>query len=217
MLEKEEAGKLYGDVSRFIVCYPGLILNVTDYAACMKDELIRAFYGNVLYYEVMPSSHTERETAEWAAVATSRLLEADASTLLDSAGDVFSAAEQVIGLIATFEADQQLLPEGLCFALTSFILALAGVRRNGDGYEILAGEEPAPVSLPAPLGEAFRRLSTDMMPESLAYAVLSDAELWGRDLRQITGLEDKIAAMIAEVQAAGFKQALKSLRIKEQW
>ena len=217
MLEKEEAGKLYRDISRFIVCYPGLILNMRDYAACMKDDLIRAFYGNVLYYEVMPSSHTDRETAEWAAVGTSRLLEADASTLLDTAGDVFDAAEQVIGLIGTFEADQQLLPEGMCFALTAFILALAGVRKNANGYEILAGDEPAPISLPASLGDAFRRLSTDMMPESLSYAVLSDVDLWGRDLRQITGLEDKIAAMIAQVQAAGFKQALRSLRIKEQW
>ena len=47
--------------------------------------------------------------------------------------------------------------------------------------------------------------------------VLSDVDLWGRDLREITGLEDRIASVIADVQAAGFRQALKSLKIKEQW
>ncbi len=217
MMEKEEAGKLYGDVSRFIVCYPGLILGSADYAACMKDDLIRGFYGNVLYYEVMPSSHAEKDAAEWAAVGTSRLLEQDHSSLLDTLARAFDARDEVLDMIEAFEADQQLLPVGLCFALASFILALAGVRKKGDSYEIIAGEEPVLIDLPEDLGNAFRRLSTDMTAESLAYAVLSDVDLWGRDLRKITGLEDRIAAVIADVQAAGFRQALKSLRIKEQW
>ena len=40
--------------------------------------------------------------------------------------------------------------------------------------------------------EAFSRLSSDMSPDSLAYAVLSDRALWGEDLREIDGLEDAV-------------------------
>ncbi len=40
-----------------------------------------------------------------------------------------------------------------------------------------------------------------MPPEALAYAVLADRELWdGEDLRQIDGLEARVALDIANLQ-----------------
>ena len=94
---------------------------------------------------------------------------------------------------------------------------LADTANEFSTFAKLYSEEPVLIDLPEDLGNAFRRLSTDMTAESLAYAVLSDVDLWGRDLREITGLEDRITSVIADVQAAGFRQALKSLKIKEQW
>ena len=44
-------------------------------------------------------------------------------------------------------------------------------------------------------------MSHDMPPESLAYAVLADRELWrGEDLRDIDGLEARVALDIANLQ-----------------
>ena len=44
----------------------------------------------------------------------------------------------------------------------------------------------------------FSRLSSDMDPESLAYAVLSDLSLWeGRDLRAIDGLTEALITNLA--------------------
>ena len=47
----------------------------------------------------------------------------------------------------------------------------------------------------------FASLSHDMPPEALAYAVLADRELWrGADLREIDGLEARVALDIARLQ-----------------
>jgi hypothetical protein len=48
--------------------------------------------------------------------------------------------------------------------------------------------------------ERFFTLAHDMPPESLAYAALADRELWHTDLRQIDGLEDRVALDIAAMQ-----------------
>ncbi len=215
--ENAAAGKLFYDFGRFIVCYPGLIMGKTAFADCMKDDDIRSFYGNVMVYEIMPTSHLDREAAQAAAVYASKALENDGGALTDGIAPVSDFRSSLVDYIRTFEADQQLLPRGLCFALTAFILSLAGVRRVEERYEIMAGEDSARAVIPPEVGEAFCRLSTDMAAESLAYAALSDVGLWGCDLREITGLEDFIANMISSVQITGLKQAMKDLRIKEQW
>ena len=46
----------------------------------------------------------------------------------------------------------------------------------------------------------FATLSHDMPPETLAYAALADRELWGCDLREIDGLEARVALDIAAIQ-----------------
>ena len=47
----------------------------------------------------------------------------------------------------------------------------------------------------------FSTLSHDMPPEALAYAVLADRELWrGANLRDIDGLEQRVALDIANIQ-----------------
>ena len=78
----------------------------------------------------------------------------------------------------------------------------AGARQNADGrYEVLRGtqihtldDDPAALAV-------FSTLSHDMPPEALAYAVLADRELWhGADLREIDGLEQRVALDIARLQ-----------------
>ena len=47
-----------------------------------------------------------------------------------------------------------------------------------------------------------------MPPEMLSYAVLSDRAMWEEDLREIPGLEDKIADQLRDLQLIGLRAAL---------
>ena len=47
-----------------------------------------------------------------------------------------------------------------------------------------------------------------MPPESLAYAVLSDQELWGRDLREIPEMEERLGDALRDLQLIGLRAAM---------
>ena len=47
-----------------------------------------------------------------------------------------------------------------------------------------------------------------MPAESLAYAVLSDRAIWEEDLRELPGLEDKIASDLRDLQLLGLEEAV---------
>ena len=216
-MDEKEAAVLYKKICRFAIAFPGLILDKADIKACMADKDIRAYYGNVLYYEVMPTSHAEKEAAEAAALEATRSLEQDAAKLTDFIAIGTEALEDVIDFIRGFEKDQELLPLGLCFALTAFVLCMAGIRRRDDGFEMIIDGKPQRVDVPEEVGSAFYRLSVDMPSESLAYAALSDVSLMGSDLRTLPGLEEKITDLIRSVQLTGFLKTMKGLDIKGQW
>ena len=45
-------------------------------------------------------------------------------------------------------------------------------------------------------------------PESLAYAALSDRDVWGCDLREIEGLEEAVTGWLRDMQLLGARTAL---------
>ncbi|MBQ8973558.1 MAG: hypothetical protein IJ074_10840, partial [Clostridia bacterium] len=74
------------------------------------------------------------------------------------------------------------------------VLLLADARETDGAWETIVGEERVPIHEEREILEAFSRLSSDMEADSLAYAVLSDRDLWlGDDLRNIEGLAEKLA------------------------
>ena len=52
-------------------------------------------------------------------------------------------------------------------------------------------------------------MSCDMDCDSLAYAVLSDWEMWNNDLRNVPGLMDGVTGQVRDIQLLGSKTALK--------
>ena len=83
-------------------------------------------------------------------------------------------------------------------ALSATILLYADTRLRDEGYETVVGQALIPVHESPDTLEAFTCLSSDMSPDSLAYAILSDRELWnGEDLRDIPGLEDALISNLA--------------------
>ena len=93
-------------------------------------------------------------------------------------------------------------PRRLSFALAATIMLYAGARPNARGrYEIFRGTQIHVLDDDPGALAVFATLSHDMPPEALAYAVLADRELWGgADLRDIDGLEARVALDIANLQ-----------------
>ncbi len=58
-------------------------------------------------------------------------------------------------------------------------------------------------------------LSCDMEPSILAYALLSDHELWGEDLRAIPGFEEKLERAITDLQIVGIRAGIRSVVAQE--
>ena len=111
--------------------------------------------------------------------------------------------------LSAYEKQNGVLPSCLCFGLSALIMLYAGIRKNEDGAYVLPGEEKeTPVPDAGPALAAFSRMSCDMPPESLAYAALSDREVWGCDLREIEGLEEKVTGQLRDMQLLGARAAM---------
>ena len=99
--------------------------------------------------------------------------------------------------------------KGLLYITLTIIMLFAGVRRGNDGYylpqEVLKNQ---PLTRDSQALRSFSRLSWDMQADSLCYAVLADAEIWGRDLRELSFLPDRLTEAVTDIQLLGLRQAL---------
>ncbi len=201
---------------------PGFLMGKNNTRECMKDDDIRLFLGNTLLYEIMPAAHAGKSEAETAAGGVCGALEnagggLDMNASLDMA---FSSLGDTLRLMTAYLDDNGFLPWGLTFGLASLIMTLSGVRKSrpseekGDpcgeeqGYELLREDGPFRVTLPDACLYAFSRLACDMSGESLSYAALADVEIWGRDLREIPGLEEIVAEHLRDIQMLGVREAM---------
>ena len=93
--------------------------------------------------------------------------------------------------------------------LSALIMLYAGARRTEDGrYACLSDGEEVPLSDDGEALYSFSRLSCDMPPETLSYAVLSDRAIWEEDLREVPGLEERIGSQLRDIQLLGLRAAL---------
>ena len=223
--ERTETGKLaaaFRGALLLAFAAPGFLMGKNTTRECMKDDDIRLFLGNTLLYEIMPASHAEKSAAETAAGGVCGSLEnagggldmnASFSMALSSLGDT-------LDLMSSYLEDNGFLPWGLTFGFSSLIMTLSGVRRkrpSGEGedragkdggYELIREDGPFRVELTEDTLYAFSRLACDMSGESLAYAALADVEIWGRDLREIPGLEETVAEHLRDLQMLGVREAM---------
>ncbi len=201
----------------------GFLLGKDNTRECMKDDDIRLYLGNTLLYEIMPASHAEKSAAESTAGGVCGALENAGSGLgmNECFSMIFEGLKDTLGLMTGYMNDNGFLPWGLTFGFSCLIMMLSGVRRhvpdgNGGtepasgngGYDLIRESGTFPVSLPPEIPEAFSRLSCDMSGESLAYAALADVEIWGRDLRDIPGLEEICAEHLGDLQVLGVREAM---------
>ena len=210
-MDQNVRARMEGALLSTLAC-PGALLGLPTVRDCMKDPGLRLFIGHALLHEIMPSMGLDRHTLDPVAMAVCAELESPAvmqpiALLLSNA--VRGWARQVLPLIRAYEEREEKTPPCLCMGLSALVMLFAGARREESGrYACLRGEEKCYLSEDEEILLAFSRLSCDMPPESLAYAVLSDRAVWECDLREIPGLEDRIADQLRDLQLIGLTAAL---------
>ena len=91
----------------------------------------------------------------------------------------------------------------MAFALAATIMLYAGARFDDKTgrWQVARGRQLETLWDDPEKLQIFSTLAHDMPPETLAYAALAVRELWrGHDLRDIDGLEARVALDIAAIQ-----------------
>ena len=192
------------DAGLFLMAAPGWLLGLNTLSDCMKHEALRAFVGRAYMEELLPSDAAARAAD---APQVIRAFERFENPLNDNA--ILRAAHHplrlfrraALPLIRAWAEENFEPPRRLAFALAATIMLLSGARPNAEGrWEVLRGSEAHRIDETPEALRVFATLSHDMPPEALAYAALADRELWGEDLREIDGLEARVALDIANIQ-----------------
>lgn len=191
----------------------GYLAGLDTVGDCMADEDLRDFLGHALLEEIMPNVPLPRQEVAEFAMATCQRFENpfNRHALLSIAlNSVSKWAARVLPTMRDYEQKNGRIPPCLCFGLAALIMFYAGIRPNDDGdyMGVRDGESYLVQDDPHVLA-SFAHLSCDMPPETLAYAVLSDQEMWGEDLRLLPGLEDKVADQLRDMQIIGLRAAMR--------
>ena len=191
----------------------GLLCGHETVGAAMRDEAFRALLGNALIHEIAPSLPELREDGlAYAARVTAFLENACGDEGWPAVGEnlISRFVSCVLPALAAYEKENAVLPPCLCFGLSALIMLYAGIRKTADGYALPAADKEIEVWENETALRAFSRMSCDMPPESLAYAALSDREVWGCDLREIDGLEDCVTGRLRDMQLLGAAAAMRA-------
>ncbi len=202
-----------------VILAPGLLLGLDTVKDCMKDEILRPFLGQALLHEIMPSMGLGREVLDPLAIEVCGEMEAPSVmqplSLLINNG-VRAWAAQALPLLLAYQDREDTIPPCLAMSLSALIMLFAGIKRKENGgYAYLKNGENCFVTEDEDILFSFARLSCDMPPEALSYAVLSDRAIWERDLREVPGLEEKIADQLRDLQLLGLTASLEKARKAE--
>ena len=189
------------DAGLFAMAALGCLHGNETLAECMKDEPLRDLVGHALLDEMLPFLPYERESLiPYIIECYERYGNPMNDNLLPDAarGLVHKFNAGILPAVKAYADEHFEPPKYLTAALSAMILLYADVRLRDEGYETVVGQTLIPVHESVEVMEAFSTMASDMQPDSLAYAVLSDRVLWnGEDLRQIDGLEDAVIRNLA--------------------
>ncbi len=193
------------DAGLFLMAAPGWLLGCDTLADCMRHERLRAFVGRAYADELLPGDPDARQALAPQVIRAFERFEnpLNDNALLPSARPLLARFRlAALPVIRAWAMENFEPPRRLSFALAATIMLYAGARPNARGrYEIFRGTQIHALDDDPEALAVFATLSHDMPPEALAYAVLADRELWGgADLREIDGLEARVALDIANLQ-----------------
>jgi len=193
------------DAGLFAMAAPGWLLGCNTLSDCMKHERLRAFVGRVYAEELLSADPDARAALAPQVIQAFERFENPLTdnALLPAARPLLARFRRaVLPILRAWAAENFEPPRLLSFALAATVMLYAGARPNAQGrYEVYRGTQVHALEDEPGALAVFATLSHDMPPEALAYAVLADRELWhGEDLREIDGLEARVALDIANLQ-----------------
>lgn len=202
------------DSAVFLCTAAGYLCGKNSFAEVMRDEEMRSWIGRAFFDEILPSLSETREEIAPAVISTFERLENPMNDmpLLDVGRDcMLDFRDSILPSMRAYAEENFEAPGKLAFGLAAAIMLCAGARANEAGeYEVLRGDERAVLRDDPEILAAFSHLSHDMPAETLAYAALADRSVWGDDLRQIDGLEMRVAYDLASIQRIGFRETLRN-------
>ena len=194
------------DAGLFLMAAAGWLNGCDTLSDCMRHERLRRFVGEGFTQEIMPAlEDVDRAILERAVIDSFARYEnpLNRNRILRAADHLLSRFTQgVFPMMKALEAENFEPPRRLSFALAATIMLYAGARRQPEtgACAVARGKQAETLHDDPEALECFFTLAHDMPPESLAYAALADRELWGADLRQIEGLEARVALDLAAMQ-----------------
>jgi len=189
------------DAGLFALAALGLLHGNETLSECMKDEPLRDLVGHALYDEILPYVPFDREQIIPYVIACCERYAnpMNENRITDCArGLIHKFNTGILPVIRAYSDETFELPKHLVVALAATIMVYADARPRDGGYETVIGQTSCRIHESDETLASFTRLASDMSPDSLAYAVLSDRDLWnGADLRDIDGLLDAVTDNIA--------------------
>ena len=201
------------DTAVFISVCTGYICGMNTFAEVMKDEGMRGLIAHAFFDEILPLLPWGKDEIAPCVISAFERLENPMNDmpLMDIARDMLKnfplTLKKSIEAYAdkTFEA-----PRCLSLALSAAIMLYAGARQDESGaYRVIRENASHVIADDEEILESFSRFSHDMPPETLSYAALADRSCWGTDLRDIDGLEMRVAYDLAAIQRIGMRETVK--------
>lgn len=196
----------------FLCVGAGFLSGKDGFHEVLSDEKLRAFVGRAFAEEILPDLPLSREDAAPQVIAAFGKLEdsANALPLTDIGHRLLSRLKYSVrdAFLRRCARDLE-APPLLTLALAATVMLYAGAREEGGAYTVRRGEDAFALDDDSEHLESFARLAHDMPAESLAYAVLADRALWGCDMREADGLEQRLAGDLSSIQRNGFADTLR--------
>ena len=200
------------DSAVFLCAAAGFLAGKKNFAEVLRDEAMRAWIGHSFFDEILPTLPYEKDEIAPDVISAFERLENPMNDmpLLETGRNLLgNFCRTILPSIRAYADKTFEAPIGLSFALASAIFLYAGARRENGGFFVARGDEKQLITDDPEILDTFARFSHDMPAETLAYAALADRSIWGCDLREIDGLEMRIAYDLSSIQRIGFGEALK--------
>ena len=188
-----------------MVC-AGYLSGLDTVGECMMDPLLRHFFTKALFQEILPQVPLPQEELTDFATSIVRRFENpyNRHLLLSIAlNSVSKFSARVLPTLEDYLSTKGRLPACLSFSLAALIAFYAAHGRRGE--ETFTVQEEQKVLA------VFAPLSMQSDPKTLANTVLTNRDLWNRDLTEIAGLEAKVAEDLAMIQTLGMRGALEKM------
>ena len=183
----------------------GYLSGLNTVKECCEDPEIGRFVHKVMHEELLPTLNLPKEELEkFASDVLERFrnpfVKHFVTSIMLNSFPKFKTRD--LPGLKTYLARKGELPKGLVLGLAGICTYYKGGKRGED--EIVVNDDPKIMGL-------LQELWATGDVKKVAQGVLADDFIWGEDLNAIPGLTEMLAADLAQIQAKGMREAVRSI------